>query len=132
MVNRIALDTNTVIAFLNGDEEISKVLSSFDKLYLPVTVCGELMFGAINSRLAEKNVSRYRELINSCEILNIERLVADQYAMVRLDLKMKGKPIPENDIWIAAACLTNDIPLFTFDKHFQHVKDLKVLSQIEK
>jgi tRNA(fMet)-specific endonuclease VapC len=130
MVNHVALDTNTVIAFLNGDKEVSKTLSSFERLYLPATVCGELLLGASNSASAEKNVARYKELIDNCELLSIDRLAAEQYAAVRLDLKKKGKPIPENDIWIAATCIANNIPLFTFDKHFQHIKELKVLSKI--
>jgi tRNA(fMet)-specific endonuclease VapC len=51
-------------------------------------------------------------------------IVADTYARIRLQLKKRGKPIPENDIWIAATCIVNTIPLYTLDKHFKEVSDL--------
>ena len=126
MVTRIALDTNAAIAILNNQTDIYSLLSKYDNICLPVTVCGELIFGAKNSKLSAKNEKRYHGFISSCELLTIDFLVAEIYASIRLSLKKKGKPIPENDIWIAATCLANDIPLCTFDKHFQHIKELVV------
>lgn len=127
MVNKIALDTNIAIALLNNQTEIYNVLSKFDIIYLPITVCGELIFGAKNSNLAAKNLKRYFEFIQSCELLEVNILTANLYAAIRLDLKKSGKPIPENDIWIAAICQANEIPLFTLDKHFQNIKRLKLI-----
>ena len=40
---------------------------------------------------------------------------------VRKELKDKGTPIPENDIWIAATCMIYEIPLATNDKHFNNI-----------
>jgi tRNA(fMet)-specific endonuclease VapC len=48
------------------------------------------------------------------------------YYQVRLNLKQKGKPIPENDIWIAAQCVDNQWTLVTNDAHFGHVDGLAV------
>jgi tRNA(fMet)-specific endonuclease VapC len=56
--------------------------------------------------------------------LNIHELIAQEYAATRKKLKNKGKPIPENDIWIAATCIVNNIPLITNDSDFNHVDDL--------
>jgi tRNA(fMet)-specific endonuclease VapC len=128
MVTRIALDTNAAIAILNNQPGIYTLLTKYDNICLPVTVCGELIFGAKNSKLSVKNEKRYHEFMSSCELLDINFLVAEIYASIRLNLKKKGNPIPENDIWIAATCLANDIPLCTFDKHFKSVKELVVLS----
>jgi tRNA(fMet)-specific endonuclease VapC len=127
MVKRIALDTNTAIALLNGQEAVHKHLSTFDTICLPVTVCGELIFGAKNSGLSQKNEKKYLEFINECELMDINMIVADTYAKVRLQLKKAGKPIPENDIWIAAICIVNSIPLYTLDKHFKEVGDLMLI-----
>lgn len=44
----------------------------------------------------------------------------------RISLKKKGRPIPENDIWIAATCLEHRIPLVTSDSHFNWIEDLMV------
>ena len=127
MVKQIALDTNVAIALLNNDKAVLAVLKKYDSICLPVTVCGELIFGAKNSGLSEKNEKKYFAFIESCELLDINMLVAEKYADVRLKLKKAGKPIPENDIWIAATCLVNNIAIFTLDKHFKYVTDATVL-----
>jgi tRNA(fMet)-specific endonuclease VapC len=45
-----------------------------------------------------------------------------------LQLKRHGKPIPENDLWIAAICVEHDLPLATVDSHFDYVEGLHVYS----
>ena len=96
--------------------------------YLPVTVCGELLFGAKNSSLSKRNEKRYKQFIETCEVLDNNLLVASAYATIRLELKKKGKPIPENDIWIAATCRVNTVPLLTRDNHFSYVPRLRAES----
>ncbi len=128
MVKHIAIDTNIAIALLNNQTTIFSILNKFDIIYIPITVCGELLFGAKNSKLSAKNTKRYFEFIQSCELLDSNLIVAQNYASIRLNLKLKGKPIPENDIWIAAICVTNNIPLFTADKHFSYIEELKVIT----
>jgi predicted nucleic acid-binding protein len=46
---------------------------------------------------------------------------------VRHELKKKGTPIPENDIWIAALCLEQDVPLLSNDGHFKNIPGLEVV-----
>lgn len=120
----VAIDTNIAIDILNGRENVIKLFKDCSSLFIPITVVGELLFGAINSAKKEKNLPKYREFIDSCMILNINKVVAEQYSFIRKQLKDIGKPIPENDIWIAATCLTYDIPFITSDKHFTYINDL--------
>jgi len=42
-------------------------------------------------------------------------------------LRKKGQPIPENDIWIAAICLENEISLISSDGHFENINGLEVI-----
>lgn len=130
MVKRIALDTNIAIDLLNGNSATLAAIKKYDVVFLPVTVCGELLFGAKNSGLSKKNEKRYKQFIETCEVLDNNLLVASVYAEIRLELKKKGKPIPENDIWIAATCRVNKIPLLTRDNHFSHVPRLRMLSPV--
>jgi len=125
-MHQIALDTNIAIDILNGDEGTIRVLSPYEEVYLPFTVCGELLFGAMNSKKSIQNVKKFKAFISNCIVLNSNTLVSEEYATIRLELKKKGQPIPENDIWIAAICRVNDIPLFTRDKHFEHVEGLNL------
>lgn len=127
-VRELALDTNIAIAILNGDKNIIDQLGSVEIFYLPITVCGELLYGAKNSLRKEENLSANWQLIEQCEVLNVNVLIADEYSTIRKELKDKGKPIPENDIWIAAICRSNGIPLATRDKHLDYVDGLEVIS----
>lgn len=121
-----ALDTNVAIDLLNGNVEILLNYEKYTSLYLPVTVCGELLYGAINSNNSKKNLIKYRGFISNCTILNINSAVAEKYASIRKGLKDKGTPIPENDIWIAATCIVYEIPLATNDMHFSNIEGLKL------
>lgn len=127
-MKKIALDTNIAIALLNGNPEIIKNIQSFESIYLPVTVCGELLFGAKNSTKSKTNLELYRSFINACAILDTNTIVAEEYSDIRLELKQKGNPIPENDIWIAALCRVYGIPLYTLDKHFSNISNLETYS----
>jgi len=126
-VKPIALDTNIAVDVLNGKQPIVDLLKGYEILCLPVTVCGELLFGAKNSANRLRNEHYYRTLIERCVMLDSNSLVANEYAEIRLSLKQKGKPIPENDIWIAAICMVNDVPLMSHDKHFEHVEKLQLV-----
>ncbi len=127
-MNAIALDSNIAIAVLNGNKALIKKLQAFEMIYIPVTVSGELLFGAKNSQNRLSNLEKFRNFIGNCEVLDINYLIAELYSDIRLKLKQKGKPIPENDIWIAAICLANGLPLFTSDKHFLEIENLKVVT----
>ena len=83
--------------------------------------------GAKNSSRKKENEKKFNDFIQSCVILNSNSLVAEEYAQIRKGLKDKGKPIPENDIWIAAICKVNEIPLATRDKHFKNIINLKMV-----
>jgi len=121
---KIALDTNIVIDIFNNKKNIIDALNDYQTIYLPVTVCGELLFGAKNSARSQENEQKCIDFIDSCYLLNIHELIAQEYAATRKKLKNKGKPIPENDIWIAATCIVNNIPLVTSDSDFNYVDDL--------
>jgi tRNA(fMet)-specific endonuclease VapC len=127
-MKKIALDTNIAVDLLNGKQDIVAAVGQFTFICVPVTVCGELLFGAKNSGRPKSNESKYINFISSCIILETNILVAEKYAEIRLNLKKKGKPIPENDIWIAAICIVNDMPLFTRDAHFLNIDDLTTVT----
>jgi tRNA(fMet)-specific endonuclease VapC len=126
--NKIALDTNIVIDILNNKLKVATLIKEYPILCLPTAVCGELLFGAENSAKKYENKAKYQQFIEYCQLLNINGLVAEQYAITRKKLKDKGRPIPENDIWIAATCIVNNVPLATHDSDFNHVDDLIVVN----
>jgi len=47
-----------------------------------------------------------------------------EFGLVKQRLQKKGRPIPENDIWIAAAAISHGMVLVTRDHHFAEVENL--------
>jgi tRNA(fMet)-specific endonuclease VapC len=105
MSGEIALDTSAAVRFLNGDATITERVLALPELVLPIIVMGELLFGAENSTRPLQNLPRYLEFISVCMVAPLGRETAAVYARTRLTLKRKGRPIPMNDVWIAAQCL---------------------------
>ncbi len=61
-------------------------------------------------------------------VLGVSRSTCEIYSLIKRDLKRKGKPIPENDIWIAAITIENQCQLVTRDKHFDEVERLTCIN----
>lgn len=127
MTERISLDTNIVIRLFKNDPKITKALVTVSTFCLPIPVIAELLFTAKNSSRQKENLKVYNEFIDVCNVLNITRKTADHYSSIRLELKQKGRPIPENDLWIASICREQNLPLITGDAHFDNINDLKVI-----
>lgn len=124
MPGEMALDTNLVIAYFKGEAQVKERVLSLDRVCLPVPVVGELLFAAENSERRHENLAMYNEFIQICRVLNVTRKTATVYARTKLILKRRGRPIPENDLWIASLCLERDLPLASRDEHFREVPDL--------
>jgi tRNA(fMet)-specific endonuclease VapC len=127
-IGRLALDTNAVISYREGISEVCKLVEEADVIILPVTVIGELLYGALNSTKPKKNEKFFHKFVEYSLVVQIDGSVAARYARIRFTLKGQGTPIPENDIWIAAACLDLKVPIISRDHHFKLVPGLNVIS----
>jgi len=128
MTGRISLDTNVVIGLFRHDQRILGIIASHSTICLPVPVVAELLYAARNSFRVTDNLKTHNDFIDACAILNITKETADRYSMLRLLLKRKGKPIPENDLWIASLCLEKGVPLCSEDAHFDGIDGLVIIS----
>jgi tRNA(fMet)-specific endonuclease VapC len=50
------------------------------------------------------------------------------YAEIKFDLKKKGRPIPDNDIWIAACAHAHGFSVATFDNHFSEIAQIELVT----
>jgi tRNA(fMet)-specific endonuclease VapC len=123
----IAMETNQAIAVLNATGDTAQWMQVFTAIYLPVPVVGELRYGALNSGRPAQNLLSIEQLVSQCQVLDVTVHTAEVYARIRLQLRQKGRPIPENDVWIAALCIERDLSLATSDDHFTEVDALKVI-----
>jgi tRNA(fMet)-specific endonuclease VapC len=123
---RVLLDTNIVIALLEGDAEVLSNLDLASEVFLSAVVVGELFFGAAKSGRPAENAARVERFAAGRSILPCDLNVARAYGAVRQHLREKGRPIPENDIWIAATATCHELVLVTRDQHFRDVDGLTV------
>ena len=94
---------------------------------LPVTALGELLYGAHRSAFKAKGLKQIRDFVQLCAILGLGERTADFYGRINADLARLGKPIPQNDICIAAIALEHNLPSATRDMHFSIVPGLTLL-----
>jgi tRNA(fMet)-specific endonuclease VapC len=110
-------DTNIIIAFLNNNQKVVELIKNLSVVKVSAITVGEMFFGAKNSINYSKNLKLYQEFFQNCEILEISQRTADYYSTLKIELKKLGKPIPENDFWIAANAKENNLTIITKDKH---------------
>ncbi len=128
MSGRYLLDTNIAIRILNNELDLEARPEDESEAFLCVTVVGELFFGAERSGRPEANKARVDRLIELCPLVPHDLATARHYGAVKKRLLQQGRPIPENDIWIAAAALQHGLTVATGDPHFGHVEGLPVES----
>jgi tRNA(fMet)-specific endonuclease VapC len=128
MSGRYLLDTNVAIRILNQDIAVAARRGSELEMFLSVVVVGELLFGANLSSQPTLNRARIDRLSELCPMVPQDLATADHYASLKAALRRKGRPIPDNDIWIAACALRHGLTLATSDRHFDQVEDLKIES----
>ena len=58
------------------------------------------------------------------EIAPASLSTAEWYARIAVGLRRKGRPIPTNDIWIAAAAMERGAELLSFDEYFAEIDGL--------
>jgi tRNA(fMet)-specific endonuclease VapC len=121
---RFLLDTNIIIALLEGDDAVLSHLDLAAEVFIPAVALGELFFGAAKSGRPSENTARVERFASGRAIVSSDIDVAREYGKLKQYLKKKGRPLPENDIWIAAAAKCHGMVLVTRDRHFREVEDL--------
>jgi tRNA(fMet)-specific endonuclease VapC len=100
---KFLLDTNVVIALLAGDQTVLAMLERAPEVFIPAIVIGELFFGAAKSARQSENAARVESFATGRSIIPCDLTVAREYGRLKQQLREAGRPIPENDIWIAAS-----------------------------
>ncbi|OGW39669.1 MAG: twitching motility protein PilT [Nitrospirae bacterium GWC2_56_14] len=129
-MRRIAIDTNVYVAFKNNDAGVIETLSNCDLIGVDITVIAELFTGFSLGGREKKNRVELEAFLDAprVEVLQHDLETAEFYALIVKKLKTKGRPIPTNDIWIAANALKHGFALYSFDSHFQEIDGLLLRS----
>jgi tRNA(fMet)-specific endonuclease VapC len=119
------IDTNALSAAADDDSSLIAILARAEQMTIPVIVLGEYRYGIAQSR-HRATYDRWLEgLLRDCMVLDINEPTTHYYAEINVELKRLGKPIPTNDLWIAALCRQHALPLLSRDRHFDAVAGTK-------
>jgi tRNA(fMet)-specific endonuclease VapC len=123
---KILLDTNAYSALRRGHEFVSEQVRNAEEVLLSNIVVGELLFGFRNGSRYEENSRALGAFVKdpNVRLLQVTWDTADLFGRISTALRQKGRPIPTNDIWIAAHAMEAGASLLSADSHFGRIDDL--------
>lgn len=133
-MKKLLLDTNIYVAFKCNNPNVNDLLRQADSISLNTVVMGELLAGFKGGTREVANRKELDQFLDSprVDMLLLDESSADFFAMVFNNLKKIGKPIPTNDIWIAATAMQHGLTLATLDSHFSYIAGLSLFPGLER
>jgi tRNA(fMet)-specific endonuclease VapC len=125
-MKKILIDTNIYTAFKKNVAEVVETLRRVDYIGINTVVLGELYSGFKGGSKEKRNLLELDRFLDSprVAILPVDETTSEIYAQIYWNLRKKGKPIPTNDLWIAASAFQHSLALYTLDNHFEKVDGL--------
>jgi tRNA(fMet)-specific endonuclease VapC len=122
------LDTSAYTAFKVGNEVTLEAIQRADKILIPLVVYGELLAGFAAGSRQEENRQELAAFLGSPRVGLVPAVAdtAERYAVIYAYLRGQGRPIPTNDLWIAASAMEHSALLLTADGHFTEVPQIMV------
>ncbi|MEZ4583698.1 MAG: type II toxin-antitoxin system VapC family toxin [Caldilineaceae bacterium] len=119
----IMLDMSGYAAFLRGRAHAVDAIRAAPAILVPVTVLGELRAGFEIGMHKERNQAELAAFLHSrrVAVVPVTEATTVRYATIYAFLRGIGRPIPTNDLWIAAAAMEHSVALLTADHHFHAV-----------
>jgi len=127
MSGRFLLDTNISIAFLSGERAVVDQVDDVDAYFVSSIIAGEMFYGASYSANVDENIRRIESFLGDAELVACDEGTSRLYGEIKASLRRKGRPIPDNDIWIAASAKQHSLELVTRDGHFEEVDGLTLI-----
>ena len=128
MAVAILVDTSGYTAFKRGHPAALAAIRATEQILLSTVVLGELLAGFAAGTQRERNRSELDQFLTGPRVMTVPvtAITAERYAHIYLYLRTAGKPIPTNDLWIAAAAFEHGAELLTADGHFSYVPQVVV------
>ena len=125
-MKRIMLDTNFYAAFKRNDADAVSLLRKVEYIGVNTVILGELLAGFRCGNREQQNREELDQFLDSArvELISMDEETAEFYAQVFAELRLKGRPIPSNDLWLAASTLQHGLALATYDDHFSQITGL--------
>lgn len=134
MMRQLLIDTNVYVAFKRNEPGVVELFRHAEKIAVNTVVLGELFAGFKGGVREAANRKELDQFLDSprIEVLSLDESSAEYFAIVFNTLKQIGKPIPTNDIWIAASAMQHGRTLATLDNHFSYIAGLSIYPFLER
>ena len=128
-MQKLALDTNAYTALGYKNKTVATYIETANTIGVPIVVLAEIRFGALNGTQYAKNIDLLDALLlnNRVEVLDIDDQTTRLFAEIATTLRSMGRPIQQNDVWIAALCKQYGYKLVTNDQGFDNILGLDIL-----
>ena len=128
-MRRLLIDTNIYSYALRGDDSVVEILKKAEQIGISAISIGELLSGFKGGGREQKNREELEKFLDSPRVIiySVDEDTSEFYAEILYHLKQIGKPIPTNDIWIAAVAFQNGLKLFTKDEYFKAIAGLSLV-----
>ena len=130
MMKRVAIDTNYYSAFKRGaSPHLLQPLRTVEYIGISAVVIGELLGGFKAGSKSEMNIRELQEFLDTPRVFvnDVDQDTAVFYSEIYQRLRKKGKPVPSNDMWIAASAMQHGLALLTLDEHFLEIDGLHLI-----
>ena len=130
------MDTN-ICTYIQR-EKPAEVLARFQTLKpgdaaISVITWGELLYGAEKSQQRIRTIELLEEFSSLVPVLPMPEHAGQTYGAIRASLESKGKPIGNNDLWIAAHAKTAALIIVTNnEREFSRVPGLEVQNWVDE
>ena len=123
MAVRTLLDSGAYSAFMSGNHRVREIVQDAEQVLMSAVVVGELLYGFRQGQRLDQNLSELRSFLDRpyVSFVPVGPVTADRYSRIMASLKARGRPIPTNDVWIAAHAMETGADLVSADSHFGHI-----------
>ncbi len=126
MALKVLLDANAYSAFRRGEPRVIEIVREAEAIVFSAIVAGELLSGFRQGKRFDENRRQLDDFLRDPRVTmaDVTITTADRFGRVVAALRAKGRPIPTNDMWIAAQALETAADLVSYDHHFGAVDGL--------
>ena len=133
-MKQLLIDTNVYVAFKRNEPDVIELFQQAESIAVNTIVLGELLAGFKGGIRETAHRNELDQFLDSPRVtfFSLDESSADFFALVFNNLKQTGKPIPTNDIWIAASAMQHGRTLATLDSHFSYIAGLSLHPALER
>lgn len=121
----VLADTSIWIEFFKPESPIGKRLESLI-VKNSVRICGIILFELLQGVKSEAEKTKIVETLSNLEYVEMSKPLWQKSAGISASLKKNGLTLPLSDIFIASIAIEHNLSVFTLDKHFEQIPNVKI------